>query len=140
MFYFPSSFRKLAVIYVREGENVPPVMTADTQETSCRDYCKTHRIPVSHSVRVSCGVEESLDVLKMLLRTLPKEVDTIIAMRFFCYSVQLQDLNRLCLAFRCRQTQLYSLELMGPIHSSFRYLLEYDDENAERYYSEMLQE
>lgn len=126
------------MLYVREGSGVPPVMNASMQESCCREFCAIRRISVSHSVHVKCDEEGSLDVLKMLLRTLPKEVDTLIAMRFFCYSTLLPELGRLCLAFQCRPTWLFSFDIVGPIQNAFHTVTAEDLAEADQRYLELI--
>ncbi len=138
MFYTPPKRPKLAVIYAREGPGIPGAMDAENQERSCRAFCLERNIPVSHSVRVKCDERESLNVLKALLRTLPEEVDTLIAMRFFCYSTILPELGRLCLAFQCRPTWLFSFDVVGPIQTAFHTLTAEDYEEADRLYQALL--
>ena len=139
MFFSPPIKPKLAVIYVREGPGVPGAMDAETQERCCRAFCLERNIPVSHSVRVSCDERESFHVLKFLLWTLPAEVDTLIAMRFFCYSTMLPELGRLCLAFQCRPTWLFSFDIVGPIQNVFHTLTAEDYEEADRMYQALLE-
>lgn len=138
MFFAPPKKPRLAVIYVRVGPDIPPAMSADAQEAACRAFCRGRAIPVSDTVRVNCGDEESLEKLKTLLRTLPLEVDTLIATRFFCYSKQLPELGRLCLAFQCRPTWLYSFDIVGPIQNAFHTLTAEDYEEADRIYQALL--
>lgn len=140
MFVTPPKKPKLAVIYVRTGPGIPASMDEDLQESCCRAFCAERAIPVSHSVRVRCGPEESLELLKVLLRRLPAEVDTLIAMRFFCYSTLLSELGRLCLAFQCRPTWLFSFDIVGPIQNAFHTLTEEDLALADQRYEALLQE
>ena len=140
MFVIPPRKPKLAVIYIREGIDIPQAMTADLQEKGCRSFCAMRNIPVSHSVRVRCDTAESLEVLKSLLRTLPKQVDTLIAMRYFCYSTLLPELGRLCLAFQCRPTWLFSFDIAGPIQNAFYTITDEDLEEVDQRYLELLQE
>ena len=139
VFFTPPKKPKLAVIYIREGNGIPAAMDAGMQESCCRTFCSDRGIQVSHSVHVNCGPEESLDVLKTLLRTLPMEVDTLIAMRFFCYSTQLPELGRLCLAFQCRPTWLYSFDIVGPIQNSFHTVTAEDLAIADQYYRSLIE-
>lgn len=115
MYYIPPKRPKLAVIFIRTGSDLPPSYTADIQESVCRRYCESNFIPISHSVRVNCESDEALDVLRYLLRTLPKEVDTLFAVQFMFYSRRLDELGRLCVVFQCRPTWVYSLDLVQPI-------------------------
>lgn len=140
MYSRPPRKPKLAVIYGRVGPDIPKPMTAEMQENACRAFCAERGIPVSHSVHVNCGPEESLEYLKSLLRRLPPEVDTLIAMRFFCYSTLLQELGRLCLAFQCRPTWLYSFDIIGPIQSAFHTVTAEDYELADQRYEALLRE
>lgn len=140
MFYTPPKKPKLAVIYVREGSGIPASMNTEIQESCCLAFCAERGIPVSHSVRVHCGPEESLEVLKSLLCTLPKDVDSLIAMRFFCYSTILPELGRLCLAFQCRPTWLFSFDIVGPIQNAFPTVTAEDLANADAYYTRLLEE
>ena len=140
MFITPPRKPKLAVIYIREGIDIPSTMTAELQELTCREFCATRRIPVSHSVRVCCGPAESLEVLKSLVRTLPKQVDTLIAMRFFCYSTLLPELGKLCFIFQCRPTWLFSFDIVGPIQNMFYELTDEDLEESDQRYLELLRE
>lgn len=138
MYYSPPKKSKLAVLYLRQGPDVPAAMDLETQEAACRAYCAERCIPVSHAVRVHCDGEESLRVLESLLRTLPPAVDTILAARFFCYSTKLPELGRLCLAFQCRPTWLYSFDIVGPIQGAFHTLTAEDYELADQRYLELL--
>ena len=138
MFVTPPRRPKLAVLYVREGRGVPPIMTAEMQESCCRGFCRDRSIPVSHSVHVQCDEEGSLAVLTSLLRTLPEEVDTLVAMRFFCYSTILPELGRLCLAFQCRPTWLFSFDIIGPIQDAFHTVTAEDIAVADQRYLELI--
>ena len=115
MRYTPPKKPKLAVLYIRTGSDIPASLTANMQESICRRYCGDNGIPISHSVRVCCESEESLDVLRYLIRTLPKEVDTLFSVQFMIYSRQLRELGQLCLMYQCRPTWVYSLDLVQPI-------------------------
>ena len=138
MFITPPRNPKLAVIYVREGPEIPAAMNAEMQELCCRRFCAERRISVSHSVRVACDGVQSLEVLKHLLRTLPQEIDTLIAMRFYCYSTLLPELGRLCLAFQCRPTWLFSFDIVGPIQNAFHTVTAEDYSLADERYRALL--
>lgn len=138
MFVTPPRRPRLAALYVREGPGVPTPMTADMQEACCRGFCAERGIPVSHSVRVKCDEVQSIEVLKHLLRTLPQEIDTVIAMRLFCYSTLLPELGRLCLAFQCRPTWLFSFDIVGPIQKAFHTVTAEDYALADERYRSLL--
>lgn len=140
MYVRPPKNPKLAVLFIREGPGIPAAMRPELQEACCREFCAARGIPVSHSVRVSCDERASLDVLKALLCTLPREVDSLFAMRFFCYSTLLPELGRLCLAFQCRRTWLYSFDLVGPIQNAFHTVTASDLAEADERYQALLQE
>ena len=129
---------KLAVIYSRTGSDVPISYTAELQERQCRNYCVSNSIPVSHTFRVNCESEESLEVLRYLLRTLPEEVDTIFAAQFFLYSRQLPELGKLCLMYQCHPAWVYSLDLVLPISKALPILRSEDFELADQRYLELV--
>ena len=104
------------MIYVRVGSDVPAAMTAELQEQLCLRHCAENKIPVSHTVRAHCESEESLDVLRWLLRTMPPKTDALFALQFWLYSRQLKTLGQLCMCFQCRPTWVYSLDLVEPIY------------------------
>lgn len=139
MYVNPPKKPKLAVIYVREGPQIRQSLSAEVQEEMCRDYCAFRNIPVSHSVRVRCDSEESIEVLKYLLRTLPKQVDTLIATDFFCYSFLIPELGSLCYVFQCRPTWLFSLDVIGPVQNSFPTITAQDITEADQRYIELMQ-
>ena len=138
MRYIPPRRPKLAVIYSRTGSDIPESCTAEQQELLCRRYCQTNQIPISHTLRVRCESEESLEVLKYLLRTLPEEVDTVFATQFFHYSRQLRELGKLCLLFQCHPAWVYSLDLVQPISKMLPTILPEDHDLADQRYRELL--
>ena len=138
MYYFPPQKPKLAVIYVRTGSDLPPEATADRQEQFCRDFCRENSIRVSHTVRVDCDSDASLEVLRYLLRSLPGEVDTLFAEEFMVYSRRLDELGRLCLLFQCRPTWVYSLDLVEPISRMICTITPEDYQLADQRYRELI--
>lgn len=138
MRYIPPRRSKLAVIYSRTGSDVPASYTADQQELLCRRYCDTNCIPVSHTIRVQCESDESLEVLRWLLRNLPEEVDTVFAAQFFIYSRDLRELGKLCLLYQCHPAWVYSLDLVQPISKMLPTILPEDHQLADQRYRELL--
>lgn len=139
MYYIPPRVPKLAVIFVREGDDLNEYPTAELQEENCRRYCRDNGFRVSHSVRVRCGPEESLEVLRYLLRTLPPEVDAIFAARFYHYSTLIPELGRLSLVFQCRRTWVYSLDIVGVMYKAFNTITGQDYDRVDQYYQELIQ-
>ena len=118
MYYIPPRFPRKAVLYLREGPDIPSFNTAKFQEETLRLNTAGSRLPISHTVKVSCDSEESLDVLRSLLRLLPRDVDTLYAAEFKIYSSNLLELGRLAMMFQCRRTWLYCLDLPGVMFRS----------------------
>lgn len=138
MRYIPPRRPKRCVIYSRTGSDVPAVLTAELQERVCRSYCAQNSIPISHTVRINCESEESLDVLRYVLRTLPKNVDSVFAAQFFLYSRDLPELGKLCLLFQCHPAWVYSLDLVEPISKVLPMLLPADYDLADQRYLELV--
>lgn len=138
MRYLPPRKPKLAVIYCRTGPDVPASLTAEAQEQICRRYCNDNFIPISHTVHAKCGSEESLDVLRRLLRTLPQDIDTVFAVQFFIYSRDLRELGKLCLMYQCHPAWVYSLDLVQPISKMLPTILPEDHMLADQRYQELL--
>lgn len=128
-----------AVIFVRTGSDLPASFSPELQEAVCRRYCTDNEIPISHTVRVCCESEESLDVLRYLLRTLPKEVDSIFAMQFMVYSRQLKELGQLCLMYQCHPAWVYSLDLVQPIYKMLPTITPEDYLLTDQRYLDLLQ-
>lgn len=139
MRFTPPKKPKAAVLFIRTGSDLPASLTADQQEEICRRYCRDNEIPVSHSVRVCCESEEALTVLRYLLRTLPEEIDTVFAVQFLIYSRQLRELGQLCLAFQCRPTWIYSLDLVQPLSRMLPTITPEDFLLADQRYAEWIQ-
>ena len=138
MHYIPPKRPKLAVIFTRTGSDVPASLTAEAQERLCRNYCEANSIPISHTVRAHCGSDDSLNVLRGLLRTLPKDVDTVFAAQFFIYSRDLPELGRLCLMYQCHPAWVYSLDLVQPISKMLPTILPEDHLLADQRYRELV--
>ncbi len=139
MRFTPPKNPKSAVIFVRTGSDLPESLTADRQESICRRYCRDNGIPVSHTVRVCCESEDSLDVLRYLIRTLPSEVDALFAVQFMIYSRELKELGQLCLMFQCRPTWVYSLDLVQPISKVLPTITPDDYLLTDQRYEELIQ-
>ena len=139
MFYIPPRKPKLAVIYTRSGPDLAPHLTPEMQERICREYCTSNHIPISHSVRITCTAAESLEVLKLLVKTLPSAVDTMLAASFLHYSSQVHELSRLCMLFQCRPTWLFSLDLVGPLYKALNVSTPEDFLLADQRYNELME-
>lgn len=139
MRFTPPKKLKSAVIFVRTGSDLPESLTAEFQESICRKYCGDNGIPVSHTVRVCCESEESLDVLRYLLRTLPEEIDALFAVQFMIYSRELKELGQLCLMFQCRPTWVYSLDLVQPLSKMLPTITPEDYLLTDQRYAELIQ-
>lgn len=138
MFYNPPGKPRLAVLYIRTDPEAESALDADIQEASCRRYCRDNRIPVSHSVRVCCDAAESLALMRELLRSLPPEVDTLFAARFYCYSDILPELGALCLVYQCKPIWIYSLDVTGLLYKSIVTLKSEDFTLADQRYLEIM--
>lgn len=138
MRYIPPRRPKLAVIFARTGTDVPLSYTAEDQVLLCRRYCDSNFIPISHTLQVQCESDESLDVLRWLLRNLPEEVDTVFAAQFYIYSRDLRELGKLCLLYQCHPAWVYSLDLVQPISKMLPTILPEDHALADQRYHELL--
>lgn len=116
MFYRPPKKPRLAVVFTRDDPEHPDPMSAELQEERCLQYCSSVGLPVSHTVRARCSSEESLELMRLLLRSMPGEVDSLFAARFSDYSYLAPQLARLCLLFQCRRTWVYTLDNIGPLY------------------------
>ena len=130
---------KCAVIFARQDPEINNLNTVDTQEAICRRYCNDNRIPVLRSVRIRCGSQEALELLRYLLRTLPPEVDTVFAYNATTYSILLRELGLLCLQFQCRKTWLCSLDITGRMYQEFHMITPEDMREANQRYLEAIQ-
>ncbi len=139
MRHIPPRKPSLAVIYTRTGSDLPAGLTAEQQESVCRRYCEANGIPISHTVRVHCESEESLEVLRYLLRVLPKEVDAMYSHQFLIYTRQLKELGQLCLMYQCRPTWVYSMDLVQPISKMLYTITPEDYLLTDQRYLELIQ-
>ena len=129
---------KLAVLYLRSGPDVDEKLKPSEQELMCRNYCDMNSIQISHTVHVDCGPEESLAVMQYLLRTMPPEVDTLMAATFFSFSTLLPQLAQLCLIFQCRPTCVQCLDVVGPLYRAIHAIEAKDYLLAEQRYQELI--
>ena len=130
---------KLAVLYARNDPTQPDTLNAAIQEKICRAYCANAGIPVLSSIRVCCDDAASLELLRELLRSLPPEVDTLLAVRFLDFSSCAPELGRLCLCFQCRNITVQSLDNPGPLYQHLPCLRAEDFALAETRCAELMQ-
>ena len=137
--YFGSSKKpECAVIYARRDPDVDLPGIEEIRETVCRNYCEKAGIPVLLTVRVCCGSEDSLALLRRLLRSLPPEVDAILTDEFLAYSRDLRELGLVGLLFQCRKIRLCSLDVPGNLIWSLNVLTERDRLEAPARYLEAI--
>ena len=139
MYYLPPKRPKQVVLYIRSDPDYIYDLPAVDQERICRRYCAENGYPILRTVRVQCSSEDSLSLLRYLVRSLPESVDSLLAARFYNYSRQIPELSKLCLVFQCRKTWVYSLDVVGPLYKQLNVSKAEDYDSAVQIYRSLTQ-